>query len=82
MIGLEGAANFLVSLLMQIYQAIYQISEELLGGMPSEYLIIFMFLATATFPAALMYVFVAYRKYIMYLLMFGWFLFILAVILF
>ncbi|QXJ27116.1 hypothetical protein J5U23_02898 [Saccharolobus shibatae B12] len=82
MMGLEGAANYLVSLLMQLFNIVYNVGEELFGGLPQTYLTVFAFLVTATLPSALMYVFVAYRKYILYLLLFGWFLFILAVILF
>lgn len=44
--------------------------DVLVGDVPSSYLLVFTFLVAATFPATLMYVFVAYRKYVLCSLLF------------
>jgi hypothetical protein len=82
MMGFESASNYILNLLCNLFMIFYQLGEEFLGTMPQRYILTFDVLMLSSLPSVLMYVFVAYRKYILYMLLLGWFLFILAVILY
>ena len=71
----------LLSIILQIQDFFYNVSNTVLIGMPSQAVEAFAFLLLVTLPTAVMYVFVAYRKYIMFAIGFLWFLFIMAIIL-